>query len=404
MSFTAPSPPFDHRRIIALDALRGAAVGGIALMNIYVYALPSPAYFNPLAAGYEGVADIAVWATSFVFVDNKFRTLFAMLFGLGCAILFERDDNNPLLRHYARMAVLFLFGLAHAILLANNDILRLYAVCGLLLPFVFDLGVRQLWLCTGALMAAHVGMGTVGALGWFAGGFGATADTLALANAVFGTDPETIASLDQRNVESFSERIERRADGALEALLVLSSSLVLNLSAMLAGIALWRGGLLKGEWDAARTRRLALVTASIAIPALSAFAWLNIATNFHPGLVGGVALFWSAPFDLLLGIAYAALAMLAFARGGWLTRRLTAAGRLSLTNYVATSLIFALLFYSWGAGLYRAFSRVELFALAFLPMALMLVWSPLWLGFFRQGPLEWLWRSLSAVRPKPFLR
>ena len=30
--------------------------------------------------------------------------------------------------------------------------------------------------------------------------------------------------------------------------------------------------------------------------------------------------------------------------------------------------------------------------------------SPLWLRYYRFGPLEWLWRSLSYWRLQPFLR
>ena len=48
---TAPGP--SGGRIVALDALRGIAVAGIALMNVYIYALPPAAYFNPAAAGSE---------------------------------------------------------------------------------------------------------------------------------------------------------------------------------------------------------------------------------------------------------------------------------------------------------------------------------------------------------------
>ena len=35
---------------------------------------------------------------------------------------------------------------------------------------------------------------------------------------------------------------------------------------------------------------------------------------------------------------------------------------------------------------------------------LMLGWSKPWLARFRQGPLEWLWRSLTERRALPFIR
>jgi uncharacterized protein len=36
--------------------------------------------------------------------------------------------------------------------------------------------------------------------------------------------------------------------------------------------------------------------------------------------------------------------------------------------------------------------------------ALQLIVSPLWLQYFRYGPLEWLWRSLTYWRWQPFRR
>ena len=39
-----------------------------------------------------------------------------------------------------------------------------------------------------------------------------------------------------------------------------------------------------------------------------------------------------------------------------------------------------------------------------LGWALMLGWSVPWLARFRQGPLEWLWRSLTELRPLPMRR
>ena len=85
-------------------------------------------------------------------------------------------------------------------------------------------------------------------------------------------------------------------------------------------------------------------------------------------------------------------------------RVLAATGRLSLTNYLLTSVVFALLFNSWGLGLYGTVSRGGAFALAFVPIVLMLIWSPLWLARFRQGPFEWLWRGIARGRFGPIRR
>ncbi len=401
--------PFDSgpKRIVALDALRGIAVAGITLMNVYIYVLPPAAYFNPAAAGSEGPIDWIVWTLSFVFVEDKFRSLFAMLFGAGVAILMERararDHGHPLRDHLLRMVVLFAIGAAHAILLANNDVLRLYAMAGLFVPLFLRLEARGLLIAGGLLMAVHVLAGSAIACQWL-GAQPGSAEAL-LPAQVFGNDPAALAYAHTIGVESFGERLVRRIAGFGDALVTQVPGIPSALATMLVGAALWRNGLLRGEWPRARCIALARSMALVALPPLGLLLLLDIRSGFPGAMVGPVALFWSLPFDLLLGIGYAALVMALFAdQASALRARLAAVGRLSLTNYLLSSLVFALLFYSWGFGLFGTLSRSAALLTALIPIALMLIWSPPWLARFRQGPFEWLWRGIARGRFGPILR
>ncbi len=395
MTAPASSPP----RVLALDALRGLAVIGIAWMNVYAFALPGPAYYNPLSFGGETAPDRWVWLVSFVFIEDKFRTLFAMLFGAGCLILLERDAVQAAGRgwraHYARMIVLFAIGLVHAILLANNDVLRAYAIAGLALPLLAGLTAPALFAMAVGLMTMHVALGLVA----FGSGMvdlitarGVT-DAILFAERNFGRDPAALFFWLEQGREGLPDRIIRRSLGIPAQLATLAASLPLNLAAMALGMGLWKAGMLKGEWRTFRLQRLAGVSAVLALPALFGLAAWLMASGFPGALVGPAALVLSAPFDTLLGLAYAALVM-AFCRDpGALTRRLAAAGRLSLTNYLMTSVIFAALFAPWGLGLFGTVSRAGAFALSFVPIAAMLLWSPPWLARCGQGPFERLWRA-----------
>ncbi|MBH1942670.1 DUF418 domain-containing protein [Erythrobacter sp. YJ-T3-07] len=404
-TLTAPGP--SGERVVALDALRGVAVAGIALMNVYIYALPPAAYFNPAAAGSESAIDWIVWAVSFVLVEDKFRSLFAMLFGAGVAILFERaqqaEKGHPLRDHALRMLVLFAIGGAHAILLANNDVLRLYAMAGLFLPLFLRLDTRRLLVMGGVLMVLHVGGGTLIAYQWLTAEPG-TQQALLPASA-FGANPEALSYGHMIGTESFAERLARRIAGFGPALETQVPAIPSTLSTMLVGAGLWRSGLLQGCWPRARCIALARKLALIAVPPLVLLMLVDVWSGFTGAVVGPVSLFWSLPFDLLLAIAYAALVMALFAgRDSALRRVLAATGRLSLTNYLLTSAVFALLFYSWGLGLYGTVSRGGAFATTAVPIALMMLWSPLWLARFRQGPFEWLWRGIARGRFGPIGR
>ena len=109
---------------------------------------------------------------------------------------------------------------------------------------------------------------------------------------------------------------------------------------------------------------------------------------------------------LAMALGYAALLAMA---APWLapTRagaRLIAAGRMAFTNYIATTVVMTALFHGWGLALGGTIGEAGLVPFVLLGWLLMLGWSKPWLACFRQGPLEWLWRSLTERRALPFVR
>lgn len=400
---TTPASPANRPtgRITELDALRGLAVIGIVWMNVHAFALPLQAYANPVVYGAERALDRLVWAASFVFVEDKFRTLFAMLFGAGCLILIERSEQageRPLRAHFARMAVLFAIGVAHSVLLASNDVLRAYALAGLALPLIARLKVAELVAVAVGLMVLHLAGGMVvfgsAVLDFYAGR--TASDASLYVERRFGADPAAIAYALEQAREGLGERVLRRiADFPLH-MQAIAAAIPLNLAAMALGMAGWKSGLLRGEWRTFQLQRLAAVCALVAVPALLLEAWWVADNRFPAAFAGAASLVLSAPFDTLLGVAYAALAMAFFAAGGGVTERLATVGRLSLTNYLMTSVILAALFASWGLGLFGEVSRAAALALGFVPIAAMLLWSPPWVARIGQGPFERAWRWSAA--------
>ncbi|MCK0127121.1 DUF418 domain-containing protein [Erythrobacter sp. F6033] len=387
------------KRIVELDALRGLAVIGIVWMNVYVFALPLAAYYNPIVWGGEKAIDQLVWAISFVFIEDKFRTLFAMMFGAGCLILLERDGHANWRPHFARMAILFAFGIVHSVLLASNDVLRVYALAGLVLPFFATLSHRALYALAIGFLAVHVGGGIVAfgsvVVDFYAGRL--ESDASLFAQRAFGDNEPALRVALEWGRESFSERIVRRAGDIPAQIWTIAGSLPINLAGMTLGMALWKDRMLAREWRMFRMQRLAALCALVSIPALLALAWWVSDEGFPGALVGPVALILSAPFDTLLALGYAALAMAFFSASGSITQLLASVGRLSLTNYVMSSVVLAAIFASWGFGLFGNVSRSQAFVISFVPIAAMLVWSPLWDVRFGRGPLERLWRRAAKA-------
>ena len=77
----APSVPV--KRILAIDVLRGFAVLGILIMNIQSFSMIFEAYMNPTAYGDLTGLNKIIWIISHLLANEKFMTIFSMLFGAG---------------------------------------------------------------------------------------------------------------------------------------------------------------------------------------------------------------------------------------------------------------------------------------------------------------------------------
>jgi len=131
----AVGPVPGQERIEAIDILRGAAILGILIVNMGIFSMPAD-----LAAQQQWPNAIDRTAETLIlfFVQEKFKTLFSFLFGLGLAVQMMRAEARgarflPL--YVRRLCVLFLIGVAHFLLLWDGDILHDYALdaCVLLL-------------------------------------------------------------------------------------------------------------------------------------------------------------------------------------------------------------------------------------------------------------------------------
>ena len=134
------------KRIDAMDILRGFALIGILLMNIEFF---SRALFHSLTfdLSLTGLDHAAGWLVR-CFVEGKFYKLFALLFGMGFAVMLirAREDNRPFAAWFIRrMMVLLSFGLFHMIFIWGGDILLNYAFTGLVfLGLIYVLRIERL--------------------------------------------------------------------------------------------------------------------------------------------------------------------------------------------------------------------------------------------------------------------
>lgn len=402
-------------RIASIDMVRGLALCGILVMNIQSFGLPTTAYINPLMGGGADTANMALWLVQVVAFDGKMRALFAMLFGASILLLAERDDDGAAVRHAARMGVLLLIGMLHAWFVWHGDILVPYAVVGLMIFPLRGLPARRL-LELGALALLMQALFYLSAA-WDAHGLqqaaarpGADAMARAAWEAMLQTTTSPSSVL-QQDIARFGGSLSD-VHAARTRLTWMSQTLILPSMVFLetAGFMLFGMGLLKlGWWQGDRPARHYRRMVLLAVPAGWAVTAI-MAEQFRASDFGPV---WSYLSDTvrtlvapLVAIGYSA-AVIGWAKSGrWkrLAHRLAGAGRMALTNYLMTSILMTTLFYGYGLGLFGRLERVELLVPVVGMWALMLGWSAPWLIHFRQGPFEWLWRSLASGRPQSFRR
>lgn len=393
------APTVEGERIESLDVVRGFALGGVLLMNMQAFAGVFAVYMNPTAAGGLSGIDRWLWNVNHVLADQRFITIFSMLFGAG-VLLFTRRLEERTGRsagvHYRRMLWLAVFGAAHAYLLWFGDILLPYALAGLLLwP------CRRLRPGLQALLGATLVVATLTLhLGMESYLEGAPPDEVAELAESWSPSPARVAEIETAYRGGFLEQQVERVREARSFHALLPFFLWRLLGFMLIGMALLKSGFLLARRPYGTYLALGVVgvlggaaLSAAGIARREAHDWELGDSMGIGGLYHDVGAAFGAFGWLSLVLAACAAGALPAAR-----RRLAAVGRMAFTNYLMQTAICTSIFYGHGLGLYGSVGRVGQLALTIGIFALQLVWSPLWLERFSMGPLEWLWRTLTYGR------
>ncbi|MCW9029430.1 MAG: DUF418 domain-containing protein [Kangiella sp.] len=402
---TALLPTSSEQRYQALDLIRGVAVLGILIMNIYAFSNIFAYYMNPYALGEPSDSDVWVWSITHIFADQKFYTLFSMLFGAGIMLMTERAKAQGISAakyHYRRIFWLLAFGLIHALFIWLGDILFIYACMGLWV-FLFTDTSPKTKLITGivliVLYSAYMSMASIYI-------DRIPAEDLEFMLSMFYPDQATIQEETLPYLTSYASQVDDRVDFFQEN--VLSMGLTFGIfrigGSMLIGMALYQYGVL----TAARSTKFYLVLLMICFAVgfgLTAYDLNNLVSNefsFEELMFSYMTLTNVAAIFIALG--YVALLALwcKSSSNGKISKAFQAVGRMAFTNYIAQSLICTTLFYSFGFGLFAELSRLQLMGIVAIVFLLQLIWSPWWLKRYHYGPLEWLWRSLTYAKIQAF--
>lgn len=400
------APVAERDRLGTLDLLRGFALLGVFLMNIEFFSRPMQDFSSGVAPG-SGL-DRALGVAIYVLVQGKFWVLFALLFGMGFALMRERAAaaGRPFVGLYLRRtALLGLFGAAHIALLWVGDILLSYALAAVPL-------LALLWLRGAAAGVVGMGLYALTAGFWVLSGVALMFAPAGLLEpvrqemAAIAADGARAAAVyrDGGFIEITRQRLSDYRD-------LLTGAAVFQIPMML-------GVFLVGGWLAG-TGRLAqpsahrgffvkLAVGGLALGALGTAASVSIGVSFDPveGFAAAtLAMGLMALANLPLALGYLGLVVLA--ADGPLRRPLAwlaPVGRMALTNYLLQSVVGSLVFYGYGLGLYGEVGRSGQVALVLGVFAAQVAFSHWWLARFRFGPMEWLWRAGTYLAWPPMRR
>ncbi|MFJ4873389.1 DUF418 domain-containing protein [Streptomyces sp. NPDC088757] len=386
------------RRLSDIDALRGFALCGILLVNVTFMAsayqgtgVDDPAFGSAL--------DTVVRFTTEVFFETKFYLLFSFLFGYSFTLQLasaDRDGATFLPRLLRRCAGLFALGLCHALLLFPGDILTTYAVLGLILLAVHRIRPRT-------AVRAAIALFTITAAGY-----------LLLAWALAATKGGGIdtAAVTEQGRQA-TQALQGNATSVIGAHLRQMPDVVVMLvlfqapaafAAFLLGLAAGKRRVLTDLTHYTPVlRRLQQTGFTIGIA--GGLVWAHASHGYSGTAYQLLALAVDVVTAPLLAAAYAATVLRALAgpHGRQMTALLAPAGRMTLTNYLAQSLVLAFVFTGYGAALVGRLSPALATLTALTLFALQLVVSRWWLAHHSYGPAEWALRTVTLAR-RPCLK
>ena len=386
------APIHPHERLRELDVMRGFTLVGVLLVNISDFTRNSHEGLDPWWYQALGAA-----------TGGKFATLFQLMFGIGFAIQMDRwrgPASHQVPRYILRCAVLFAIGWA-AEFLGSGMILVSYAMTALGLLFFRNVRRRTL-LVSGAVFLAL---------------YSSRADQVVRSQlSSWNTRDSVTAVLRQQEATVRQNRMMSlvRQSRAQSASFFRSRSLWIQgnferfrlglvlpnlgtFTLFLLGMFLWRKRVF--SIPAEHSRRQLLYTILALMVGLGGQLWAA-QQNDNGGVRSALEQAQRRGTDFvtmtLLSLGYASSVLLLLRTGVFarLWSLLALQGRMGLTVFILQNFALVWIFSDWGLGFKNLSYRWDI-PLTLIITTAVLVVCRVWLGRFRSGPVEGLWRLLT---------
>lgn len=334
----------NQNRIYELDIIRGFALIGIFLVNIFNFIQKAGIGSQLLSGGN--------WID--IIFTGKFYAIFSLLFGAGAAIFLSRakEKGKPSILFIRRMVVLAVIGFLHS-LVWGGDVLLPYALVGLVLFALHKVPAKVLFKVTFSLHIIGI-LVNVFAYDWLYGG---------------KTDMPPILDI-----------------------LLLITALTSFLVYFIEGYTLMNMDVLEKLKMRPRMHKWLLITLG-SISVISVIAQFMI-TNHKPAHI----LLIISQLPLMLTYILLLLWLVKKKRGSYILYPLQAYGRMAMSNYLGQTVVGIFIL----PMLIGYFSpSLIIYGVCMITWITQIIISNIWLMYFYYGPVEWIWRCLTYWRLVP---
>ena len=402
------------------------------MMNIPYFANPVQYEDNPTITNFSGINYTTWWTVNGLF-EGTMRGLFTILFGAGSLLLLTRleSKSNGMAAdiYYRRLLWLLLFGMINAyVLLWPGDILYSYAICGLFLyPFrnmktksLFTIGICLLLLTTAKDTWKLYETKALRVNGEKALALEASRQKLtpeqeearaAWTEAKEKNDPKALKKEATAEIKKMQKGYFgifshfRNINFWIQTQMFYRIYFLDIMLLLFLGMALFKSGIVTGM----RSKKFywGLMSLGYGAGLVTSYLFLqsHVANGFDQSRYADatvIDLYQVKRILLTLGHLSFLVLLYKYKVLMFLLQWLKKVGQMAFTNYLMQSIICSIIFYGYG---FKLFGKLEIhqeYYVVFAVWAFQIVFSNVWLRYYRFGPFEWLWRSLTYWEKQPF--
>ncbi|MFF1991321.1 DUF418 domain-containing protein [Bacillus mycoides] len=381
-----------NQRVEFVDAIRGFALFGILLVNITLiqfglFANEKPTYI------FGKLDESANWFIQF-FGTQNFISLFSFLFGLSIILLQKSiiaKGKKFFPTYIRRISILLLLGYIHGTFVWEGDILFAYGIVGIFLMMFINRKPKTLLIWASILLALIMF---------------ASYQSEPTSNTFNDVAPyiekehkvhETGNYMDHINFRLTENPFDYMGINGVFGLVILSIFALFFMSPLfLLGMYVGKKGwLFEIDKHIPAVKKIWLITGifSFTIKILTMFVKHPILIMLQDGLTPVTMTFlYGSTITLLFH----------YKKASRLLTYMANMGKMSVSNYLAQSIIATTIFYAYGFGLYGKIGYFFGILLTIGIYTIQLFVSTYWLQKYRMGPVEYVWRLGTYLKRPRF--